>query len=36
MDGKDKDPFQEPHQDIQDKGKDESYNPISHEDCHHI
>jgi hypothetical protein len=23
-----------PHQDIQDKGKDESSNPISHEDCH--
>jgi len=35
-DGKDKDQAQEPHQDIQDKGKDESSNPISHEDCHPI
>jgi hypothetical protein len=24
------------HQDIQDKGKDESSNPISDEDCHPI
>jgi hypothetical protein len=32
-DGKDKDQAQEPHQ---DKGKDESSNPISHEDCHPI
>jgi hypothetical protein len=31
-DGKDKDQAQEPHQNIQDKGKDESSNPISHED----
>jgi hypothetical protein len=30
------DQAQEPHQDIQDKGKDESSNPISHEDCHSI
>jgi hypothetical protein len=36
MDGKDKDQTQEPHQDIQDKGKDESSNPISHEDCHFL
>jgi hypothetical protein len=35
-DGKDEDQAQEPHQDIQDKGKDESSNPISHEDCHPI
>ncbi len=35
-DGRDKDQTQEPHQDIQDKGKDESSNPISHEDCHPI
>jgi hypothetical protein len=35
-DGKDKDQAQEPHQDIQGKGKDESSNPISHEDCHPI
>jgi hypothetical protein len=33
---KDNDQVQEPHQDIQDKGKDESSNPISHEDCHPI
>ncbi len=32
----DKDQAQEPHQDIQDKGKDESFNPISHEDYHPI
>jgi len=36
MNGKDKDQTQEPHQDIQDKGKDESSNPISHEDYHPI
>ncbi len=36
MDGKDKDQAQEFHQDIQDKGKDESSNPISHEDYHFI
>ncbi len=36
MDGKDKDQVQEPHQDVQNKGKDESSNPISHEDYHHI
>jgi len=36
MDRKDKDQVHEPHQDIQDKGKDESSNPISHEDCHPI
>jgi len=35
-DGKDKDQTQEPHQNIQDKGKDESSNPISYEDCHPI
>jgi len=35
-DGKDKDQAQEHHQDIQDKGKDESSNPISHEDRHRI
>jgi len=35
-DKKDKDQVQEPHQDIQDKGKDESSNPISYEDCHSI
>jgi hypothetical protein len=28
--------FKRPHQDIQDKGKDESSNPISHEDYHPI
>jgi hypothetical protein len=28
--------FRRPHQDIQDKGKDESSNSISHEDCHLI
>ncbi len=33
---KDKDQAEEPHQNIQDKGKDESSNPISHEDCHPI
>jgi hypothetical protein len=31
MDGKDKDQAHKPHQDIQDKRKDESSNPISHE-----
>ncbi len=36
MDGKDKDQAQETHQNIQDKGKDESSNPISHEDYHLI
>jgi len=36
MDGKDKDQAQQPHQHIQDKGKDESSNPINHEDCHPI
>ncbi len=35
-DGKDKDQAQEPHQDIQDKRKDESSNPISHENYHPI
>jgi len=34
--GKDKDQIQEPHQDIWDKGKDESLNPISYDDCHLI
>jgi len=33
--GKDKYQAQKPHQDIQDKGKDEFSN-ISHEDCHPI
>jgi hypothetical protein len=32
----DKDWAQEPHQDIQDKEKDESSNPIGHEDYHPI
>jgi len=38
IDGKDKDQAldKEPHQNIQDKGKDESSNPINHEDCHPI
>jgi hypothetical protein len=36
MDGKDRDQAQEPHQNIQDTGNDESSNPISHEDCHPI
>jgi hypothetical protein len=36
MDGKDKDQTHKPRQDIQDKRKDESSNPISHEDCHPI
>jgi hypothetical protein len=36
MDGRDKIQVQELHQDIQDKGKDESSNPITHEDYHHI
>jgi len=31
---KDEDQAQEPHQDIQNKWKEESSNPISHEDCH--
>jgi hypothetical protein len=35
-DGKDKDQAQKPHQNIQDKGKDESFNPISHDDYHPI
>ncbi len=35
-DEKDKDQAQKPHQDIQDKGRDESCNLISHEDCHPI
>jgi hypothetical protein len=35
-DKKDKDQVQKHHQDIQDNGKDESSNPISHEDCHPI
>jgi hypothetical protein len=32
----DKDRAQEPHQDVQDKGKDESSNSIGHEDYHPI
>ncbi len=36
MNGKDKDQAKKPHQDIQNKGKDESSNPISHEDYHPI
>jgi hypothetical protein len=36
MNRKDKDQAQEPHQYIQDKGKDESSNLINHEDCHPI
>jgi hypothetical protein len=36
MDEKDKDQIQKPNQDIQDKRKDESFNPINHEDCHPI
>jgi hypothetical protein len=35
-DKKNKDQIQKLHQDIQDKGKDESSNPINHEDCHAI
>jgi hypothetical protein len=33
---KDKDQAEKPHQDLQDKKKYESSNPISHEDCHPI
>jgi hypothetical protein len=33
MDKKIRIKFKRPHQDIQEKGKDESSNPISHEDC---
>jgi hypothetical protein len=32
----DKDQAQEPHQDVQDKEKDESSNSIGHEDYHPI
>ncbi len=32
----DKDRIQKPHQNIQDKKKDEFSNPIGHEDYHHI
>jgi hypothetical protein len=32
----DKDRAQEPHQDVQDKKKDESSNSIGHEDYHPI
>jgi hypothetical protein len=32
----DKDQAQNLHKDIQDKEKDESSNPINHEDYHHI
>ncbi len=31
-----KDQFQEPHQNVQNKKKDESSNSIGDEDCHHI
>jgi hypothetical protein len=34
--GMDKDRAQEPHQDIQNKEKYESFNSIGHEDYHHI
>ncbi len=36
MDGIDNDRAQEPHQDVQDKDKDESSNSIGHEDYHLI
>jgi hypothetical protein len=36
MDRSDNDETQEPHQDVQDKGKDESSNSIGHEDYHPI
>jgi hypothetical protein len=36
MDGMDKDQAQEPHQDIQNKEKNESSNSIDHEDYHLI
>ncbi len=36
IDGMDKDQAQEPHQDVQDKEKDESSNSIGHEDYHFI
>jgi hypothetical protein len=36
MDGMNNDQVQEPHQDIQDKEKDESSNSIGHEDYHPI
>jgi len=36
MNGMDKDRAQEPHQDIQNKEKDESFNAISHDDYHFI
>jgi hypothetical protein len=35
-DKRDKDQTQKPHQDIQDKGKDESSSPISPDDYHPI
>ncbi len=36
MDGMDKHWVQEPHENIQEKEKDESSNPIGHEDYHPI
>jgi hypothetical protein len=36
MDGSDNDGVQEPHQDVQDRGKNESFNSIGHEDYHLI
>jgi hypothetical protein len=36
MDRNDNDEAQEPHQDVQDRGKDESSNSIGHQDYHPI
>jgi hypothetical protein len=36
MDGSDNDGAQKPHQDVKDRGKDESPNSIGHEDYHPI
>jgi hypothetical protein len=36
MDRSDNDGAQEPHQDVKDRGKDESSNSIGHEDYHLI
>jgi hypothetical protein len=36
MDKIDNDGVQEPHQDVQDKEEDESFNSIGHEDYHPI
>jgi hypothetical protein len=36
MDGIDNDQAQEPHQDVENRGKDQSFNSIGHEDYHPI